>query len=52
MRTLFAIIGFVVVALVLGTCVAVCTDDDDERGLPSPACLVAAPWHCDKAPKS
>lgn len=29
MKTVFAVIGFVVVALVVGTCVA-CNDDDDE----------------------
>ncbi len=29
MKTIFAVIGFVVVALVLGTCVA-CNDDDDD----------------------
>lgn len=29
MKTVFAVVGFVVVALVVGTCVA-CNDDDDE----------------------
>lgn len=32
MRTAFAIIGFVVVALVVGTCVA-CVDNDDKNSL-------------------
>lgn len=30
MKTIFAVIGFVVVALIVGTCVA-CNDDDDDR---------------------
>lgn len=32
MKTGFAIVGFVVVALVVGTCVACVDDDDDENG--------------------
>lgn len=31
MRTAFAVIGFVVVALVVGTCVACADDEDDEK---------------------
>jgi hypothetical protein len=40
MKTAFAVIGFVVVALVVGTCVA-CNDDDDSRDGYVPVQLVS-----------
>lgn len=40
MKTVFAVIGFVVVALIVGTCVA-CNDDDDDRNSFGPIQLVS-----------